>query len=120
MSANFVQVTTTPVEVTIKSSGQTVVVPSSKKVYVVTVGKVGPSGPAGADADTSFEWATQTLNLVAPQQEFELDFTPRAGSVFVYLNGLLERFWNLTGTTVALDEPAITGDVLVISYQKET
>lgn len=47
MSANFVKVTTTPVEVAIKSSGQTVVVPSSKKVHVVTVGKVGPSGPVG-------------------------------------------------------------------------
>jgi hypothetical protein len=66
-----------------------------------------------------FEWANQTFSLVNPQQEFLLDFEPRAGSVFVYLNGLLERFWSLMGTTVTLEDPALEGDTVTVNYQKE-
>lgn len=85
----------------------------------VVVLEVGEPGPSGADADGAFIWTTQVFNLVASQQEFELDFTPREGSLFVYLNGLLERFWSLVNTTLVLDDSAVTGDSIVISYQKE-
>lgn len=119
MPVNFVKVTNPATQVTIRSSGQTLVVPLSRKVEIVTPGKVGPSGPQGASAEGAFEWVTQTFQLAAPQQEFELDFTPRAGSVFVYLNGLLEQFWSLMDATVTLDDSAVTGDTVVITYQKE-
>lgn len=119
MPANFVRVTNPATHVTVRSSGQTLVVPLARKVETVTPGKVGPSGPAGENADATFEWATQTFNLGASQQEFELDFTPRTGSVFVYLNGLYEHFWHLVDTTLTLDDSALTGDVIVITYQKE-
>ncbi len=120
MPTNFVKVTPAPILVTVQSSGERIVVPSSKKVQVVTVGKVGPSGPAGANADAAFEWATQVFQLGASQQVFVLDFAPRTGSVFVYLNGLMEHFWGLTDTTITLDESALSGDTVVITYQKES
>lgn len=116
--AESVSVKLKPITVTVRSSGQKIVVPS-RQVRVVTVGKVGPSGPAGENAEGAFEWAAQTFQLAASQQEFELDFAPRTGSVFVYLNGLLEQFWNLVDTTLTLDDSALTGDTLIVSYQKE-
>lgn len=118
MSANIVKVVPVETHVTIKSSGERVVVPSSQ-VQILTVGKVGPSGPAGASADAAFEWVTQAFNLADLQQEFELDFIPRDGSVFVYLNGLLEQFWSLVDSTVTLEDSAFEGDTVTISYQKE-
>ena len=104
-----VNVTLKPITVTVRSTG----------VQIVTAGKVGPSGPAGASADASFEWTTQIFDLEESQQEFVLSFEPRAGSVFVYLNGLLERFWNMVDTTVTLDDIALAGDTVIITYQKE-
>jgi hypothetical protein len=87
-------------------------------IEIVEVGIIGPPGRPGESADGS--WVTQTFALGATQQEFTLDFTPRAGSVFVYLNGLLERFWTLDGVTLTLDEPALANDTVTVSYQKET
>lgn len=118
MPVESVKVTQNKIEVAVRSTGQKLVV-SSPKVQIATVGKVGPSGPAGTDADAAFEWVTQSLELADPQQEFVLDFEPRAGSVFVYLNGLLERFWGLVGTTLTLEDSALEGDAVLISYQKE-
>lgn len=118
MSAELVKVILSPIDVAIRSSGEKVAV-SSSCVQIVTAGKVGPSGPAGASADASFEWATQVFELSDTQQEFVLDFEPRTGSVFVYLNGLLERFWSLTDFTITLDDIAVTGDTVIITYQKE-
>lgn len=100
-------------------SGQQITI-EKKAVQVVVRGIQGPSGPAGESADAVFEWATQTFDLEEPQQEFALDFAPRAGSIFVYLNGLLERFWSLTDSTVTLEDPALEGDTVVVTYQKET
>lgn len=109
-----VKVTLNPIEVAIKSSGEKVVV-SAAKVQVVTAGKVGPPGPAGESA----EWATQVFELSSSQQVFELDDTPRSGSVFIYLNGLLERLWELVDTTITLDSSALAGDTVTVIYQKE-
>lgn len=119
MPAESVKVTLNPVIVRVRSSGERVVL-SSPHVQVVTAGRVGPSGPAGQDADAVFSWTTQVFDLADPQQEFALDFEPRAESVFVYLNGLLERFWNLTGSTLTLEDFAVAGDVVTVRYQKET
>ncbi|HEX7295270.1 MAG TPA: hypothetical protein VF251_05920 [Pyrinomonadaceae bacterium] len=119
MSAESVKVTLNPVTVTVKSSGQKVAIPASR-VQVVTAGRVGPSGPAGANADASFEWVKQSFALADPQQEFVLDFEPRTGSIFVYLNGLLEQFWSLVGATLTLDDIALEGDTVIVTYQKET
>ena len=99
-------------------SGQQITI-EKKDVQVVVRGIRGPSGPAGESADATFEWATQIFDLVDPQQEFVLDFAPRAGSVFVYLNGLLERFWGITGSTVTLEDLALEGDAVMVRYQKE-
>lgn len=118
MPAETVNVSQHAIEVRIKSSGEKLIV-SSPRVQLVTAGKVGPPGPPGVSADGAFEWVTQTFDLADPQQEFVLDFEPRAGSVFVYLNGLLERFWSLTDSTVTLEDSALEGDSIVISYQKE-
>lgn len=118
MSTESVKVTLRPIEVTVRSSGEKVTV-SSSDVQIVTAGKVGPPGPAGASADGSFEWVTQAFELVDAQQEFILDDEPRAGSVFIYLNGLLERFWSLIGITITLDDIAVAGDTVIITYQKE-
>ena len=119
MPVESVKVTQQKIEVAVRSTGQQLTV-SAPKVQLVTAGKVGPPGPAGADADASFEWVTQTFNLASSQQEFELDFAPRTGSAFVYLNGLLEQFWSIVDSTVTLDDSALTGDTVMISYQKET
>jgi len=89
---------------------------------IIEVGIQGPPGKAGAtgqNADATFEWVTQIFDLESSQQEFVLSFEPRAGSVFVYLNGLLERFWSLTDTTVTLDDSALEGDTVTVNYQKE-
>lgn len=117
-----------PIEnITIEKKGQVVTFQSGqqatfekKNIQVVIRGIQGPSGPAGENADASFEWATQTFDLAEPQQEFVLDFAPRAGSVFVYLNGLLERFWSITSATVTLEDSALEGDTVTVTYQKET
>lgn len=101
------------------SSGQQVTL-EKKQVQVVVRGIVGPSGPPGESADGSFDWVTQTFELADPQQQFSLDFEPRAGSVLIYLNGLLERFWSITDTTLTLEDSALDGDTVVVSYQKET
>lgn len=100
-------------------SGQQITI-EKKNAQVVVRGIQGPSGPAGENADASFEWATQVFDLTEPQQEFVLSFEPRTGSVFVYLNGLLERFWSLTGTTLTLEDSALEGDTVTVNYQKET
>jgi hypothetical protein len=112
--AESVKVTLKPTTVTVKSTGQVITIASSA-VRVVTAGKVGPPGPAGESA----EWVAQTFALTATQQEFVLDFAPRTGSVFVYLNGLLERFWELTDMTLTLEDAALAGDTVIITYQKE-
>ena len=91
-----------------------------KDVQVVVRGIQGPSGPPGENADASFEWATQTFDLSDPQQEFVLDFAPRDGSLALYLNGLWERFWSITGLTVTLEDSALEGDTVIVTYQKET
>jgi len=104
--------------VTVKSTGQKIIV-SSPRVKLVTVGKIGSPGPAGENADATFEWATQTFDLAEPQQEFVLNFAPRAGSLVVYLNGLMERFWSITDLTITLEDLALEGDTLMVRYQKE-
>jgi hypothetical protein len=95
-------------------SGQQITI-EKKDAQVVVHGIVGPSGPAGGDV----EWATQIFMLADTQQEFELSGTPIAGSIFVYLNGLLERFWELTDITLTLEDAALAGDTVIITYQKE-
>jgi hypothetical protein len=50
MPVESVYVKLEPVEVTVRSTGEKVVVPS-RRVRIVTVGKVGPSGPAGEQGD---------------------------------------------------------------------
>jgi len=112
-------VTIEPVTQIITFRSGTQVTIEKKHVQVVVRGAVGPSGPAGESADGSFTWITQTVSLTEPQQDFTLEFTPRVGSVFVYLNGLLERFWSLTGLVVTLEDSALAGDIVVVSYQKE-
>ena len=119
MPVESVKVTQKKIEVTVKSTGQRLVV-SSPRVQVVAAGKVGPSGPAGANADATFQWTTQVFELSGSQQTFELNDPPRSGSVFVYLNGIAERFWNISELTVTLDDIALEGDTVTISYQKET
>ena len=100
-------------------SGQQITI-EKKNVQVLVRGTRGPSGPPGENAEFTFEWRTQTFELADPQQEFVLDFVPRVGSIFVYLNGLSERFWGLTDTTVTLDDTALEGDTVTVVYQKET
>lgn len=90
---------------------------SSPRVEIVTAGKLGPPGK---NADATFEWATQSFDLEDSQQEFLFDSQPREGSVFVYLNGLLERFWSITGMTLTLGDSALEGDAVTVRYQKET
>jgi hypothetical protein len=117
-----------PIEtVTIRPKVQTVTFRSGpqiriekKDVHVVVRGIRGPSGPAGENADATFEWAAQIFDLAEPQREFALNFAPRAGSIFVYLNGLLERFWSITDLTITLEETALDGDTVMVRYQKET
>jgi uncharacterized membrane protein len=99
-------------------SGQQITV-EKKNVQVAVRGFKGPSGPAGKNADATFEWATQTFDLADPQQEFVLDFEPRAGSISVYLNGLLERFWSINDLTITLEDLALEGDSVMVRYQKE-
>lgn len=82
-------------------------------------GERGPKGEDGVSADAAFEWATQPFELADTQQEFELNDMPRTGSVSVYLNGLLERFWELTDLTLTLQDAALAGDTVTITYQKE-
>src|ERR1051326_1196465 len=100
-------------------SGQQITI-EKKDVQVVVRGIQGPSGPAGENADASFEWRTQTFELADPQREFVLDFVPRAGSLSLYLNGLFERFWSLTDLTITLEDSALEGDTVTVVYQKET
>jgi hypothetical protein len=100
-------------------SGQQITI-EKKNVHVVVRGTQGPSGPPGESADAVFEWATEIFNLAEPQQEFVLLTGPREGSVFVYLNGLLEQFWSMTGATVILDDFALEGDTVMVRYQQET
>jgi hypothetical protein len=99
-------------------SGQQITI-EKQNVQVVVRGVVGPSGPPGESAEGVYEWAAQVFTLADPQQEFTLDFAPREGSVLVYLNGLLERFWALSDTTLTLDESGLEGDTLTVRYQKE-
>lgn len=99
---------------------ETITVTMTEGVTIIDGAAQGQRGQAGANADASFEWVTQTFELAEPQQEFVLDFEPRAGSVFVYLNGLLERFWSLIGTTLILEDSALEGDTVILIYQKET
>lgn len=119
MPVEAVKITQKQIEVTVKSTGQRLTV-SSPKVLTATAGKVGPPGPAGANADAAFEWVTQTFEIVAPEQEFNLDFSPRANSVFVYLNGLLELSWTLSESSITVADILLSGDTLVINYQKES
>ena len=100
-------------------SGQQITI-EKKDAQVVVRGIQGPSGPAGESADATFVWATQTFDLEDPQQEFVLEFEPREGSISVYLNGLLERFWSIAGMTVTLEDSALEGDTVMVVYQKET
>src|ERR1044071_6126623 len=102
MSEPTVKVTTKPVVITVKSTGQRLVV-SSPQVKIVTAGKLGPPGPAGESADGTFTWTAQAFDLVESQQDFVLEFAPRAGSISVYLNGLFERYWSIAGQIVTLE-----------------
>lgn len=97
-------------------SGQRITI-EKQELQVVTRGF---KGSPGLNADATFLWATQTFELAEPQQSFVLTAEPRAGSVFVYLNGLLEQFWSMTGSTLTLDDPALEGDTVTVRYQKET
>jgi len=119
MAEPTVKVTQKPVTVSVKSTEQKIIV-SSPKVRIVTAGKLGPPGPPGENADASFEWASQEFDIADElQQDFELAFEPRTGSVTVFLNGLLERFWSLASTTLTLQDAAIQGDNVTVNYQKE-
>jgi len=119
MAEPTVKVSQKSVIVTVKSTGQRIVV-ASPKVKIVTVGKLGPPGPSGENADATFEWVNQQFDIaVDPQQVFELAFEPRAGSMTVFLNGLLERFWSLAGDTLTLEDAALPGDNITVNYQKE-
>lgn len=115
MPVDSVKVTQKKIEVTVKSTGQKLVV-SSPQVQIVTAGKVGPPGPPGNGAI----WITQAFNLENSQQDFGLNFQPRTGYVFVYLNGLLEHLWTYADMTVTLDDAALEGDIVTVIYQKET
>jgi hypothetical protein len=118
MPVEAINITQNSVEVRVNSTGEKFIV-SSPKVQIVTAGKVGPPGPPGTNADGTFEWVTQSFTPEASQREFTLSFTPRAGSVSVYLNGLSERFWSLSGLNVTLEDPTLVSDSVMISYQKE-
>ena len=119
MAEPTVKVSQKSITVAVKSTGQKITV-SSPKVKLVTVGKIGPSGPAGENADATFQWVTESFDLVEPQQIFELEFEPRAGSVMLFLNGVFERFWSLVNLTLTLDDAALEGDTVTVRYQKET
>jgi len=118
MSTDSIRLNVNTVNVAVRSSGEKILV-SSPRVEIVTAGRIGPSGPAGENADATFEWATQSFDLAEPRQEFVLDFAPRAGSIFVYLNGLMERFWSITDLTITLEDLALEGDTVMVRYQKE-
>lgn len=98
---------------------ETITVTLAPSITVIDGAAQGQRGPAGENADATFEWATQSFDLTEPQQEFVLNFAPRTGSITVYLNGLLEHFWTLDGTTLTLDDSALQGDTILVTYQKE-
>lgn len=102
-------------KIVVRDQSRTTILRGQDNVRILEVARQGPPGK-NSDA---FEWITQTFDLSNPQQEFLLDSAPRTGSVFVYLNGLLERFWAIAGLTLTLDDSALAGDSVVVSYQKE-
>lgn len=94
---NTVTVKRRSINVTVKSTGERIVV-SSPRVKIVTAGKLGPPGPGST---SGFE-ETQIESIVLT--EYVLAHAPTGASLRVTVNGLLQHSssYSLSGATVTL------------------
>jgi hypothetical protein len=96
--AESVKVTLKPTTVTVKSTGQKIVV-SSPKVQIVTVGKIGPSGPQGIQGSAG-----------TPRVEIPFSFGDATPLVlFTAIAGkLIQRITVFIETTLDGESPTLT------------
>jgi hypothetical protein len=88
--------------------------PRTEAVYVVRPALVAPSSSGG---NAAFE----RLEIVIPSSfsgSITLPHTPIPNSVNVYLNGLAEFNFYLTGQTLNIAFSTVPGDSLIITYAR--
>ena len=79
------------------------------------------SGTAGNVNEADIIKENESANCNGATTDFNLDNTPIANSVQVYLNGLLQeegsgKDYTLSGTTVSFSEAPVSGDILIVHY----
>ncbi len=90
-------------------------------LQIVVPGVQGPPGPPGASSDTAYGFEEQRFSLLGNQTVFTLSYSPRAGSLQMYLNGIHEPAsqFSLSGMTVTVTGfTPTTGDIVDFYYQR--